>query len=260
MKRISFLTLCLIALLSLTSCLKKISNEAIKEMAAQTNSQCPMPINQIMTMREVKLDDNYFIYNYDVNETIAPIDKLEEMGEIDRDMIIINLIENEEANKLISLMKAAEKTLRFQYKGLNTGKEVVVDVKPSEVEDYDQAKINEVIREKMAKFIELTNANCPMQVDAVTYLDSVALTDDAFCYLYTIDEDKLSMDLLKENVNVLAASVQANSFGENASMSNMVNNCKRIGLTIMFQYEGSKTEDYIQLRLNLDNNTVEVLE
>lgn len=261
MKRnLSVLTICLVALLSLTSCLNKMSNAAIKEIANQTNAECPMQIDQMIILTGVKLDGNYFVYNYEVDETIAPLEKLEDMGFIDRDKIIIKLTESEDAEKLMNLLQSAGKTLRYQYRGVQSGKELTLELLPSEVLDFDKSKIDNIIKEKLMASLEETNANCPIQIDEITYLNEVEVTDNTFCYHYSIDEEKISLSLLKENVESLKAGIRANAFDENSMMYDFVNTCKRTGYSILYQYEGSISNDVFQLKLNLEDETVEMVE
>jgi len=259
-KTISLLAICMIALLSLTSCLNKLKNAALENIATEANKSCPVQLSQMITMTGVKVDGDYFVYTYDVSENIASLEQLVEMCEIDREMTIVNLAQSADTKELATVLDETGKTLRYIYKGVVSGKEIIHDIQPSEILDFDKTNIASIIKKKLVKSVEQTNANCPMLVDGMTLLTSVVMNDNFFCYNYMVDEDQISIERLSDNIETMIATIHESAFDENGSMNSLVNNCKLIGYNIIYQYEGSNTGDYIKLKLNLDDETIEVVE
>lgn len=213
-----------------------------------------MTISEFITLTKCHVEDNYVVYEYDVNEDFLTLEQLKLDDSSNRNTIMINLADQSDTREVVTELDKAAMMLRYKYNGLTTGQVTILDIQPSEVKALigDAAKRKTLLKQCVIQSAEIANETCPAVIDYLTTMTRVGMEDDCYTYHYSIDENVADMDLIIQNQDAFIESLKTNILeSTDAVIVNLVNNCKKVGFDIKYGIEGSNSGKQLIVRLDL---------
>ena len=103
----------------------------------ETNTQFPMQVDIATTAVSVSREGDVVIYHFEVNEGLLEIESLIENQETMKSELKKSLLDvlNQDASfrEIMNLLKETGKSLKYEYKGINTGKTLEIEFFNAEI-------------------------------------------------------------------------------------------------------------------------------
>lgn len=109
------------------------AKEYIDFQIALTNAQCPAQVDEITVMQSVRLEGNYWIYKYTVNEEYITMEDLEANIDMLKQNTLQTLSVDTSGKILFKNCKEAGIKLRYEYVGDQSGYSCHFDINPYEL-------------------------------------------------------------------------------------------------------------------------------
>lgn len=246
---VSAIILSIIAIAALSACSE--ASDAKKELSAQTielNSHCPQSIGMAGELVSAKYDKeaNRLTMSYMFNPQIASLDVISANKELYTDMIKLTY-SGENMSDFIGLVEKSGCSFVLEISLSGSSETVELMLSPEDIKEIQSMEVDETVMAK--KFLDFTvfttAARTPFQVDEATVLVNVSMSDSAFVYDYTIDENLMTLDQLRELSQDLKKNV-AMAFRDH-SMQAVLKNLSILDKGLVYRYTDSRGEDFVEI-------------
>ena len=185
--------------LALTACTGSNSNKSKVQMIVdETTKELPTQDN-IGEITSIKCEQNTVVLNYQTDAQSFPLAKAKENGDLIKRawrMSFFDPIDNNKTEFLNTLIAEGYGIkVCFDEEGTKLHHEISFD--NDELKTISQKPLTN--SEQLNIQIELTNAALPKQIDEVTTLVRTELNDTNMMYVFDIDENKLTIDAMKND-------------------------------------------------------------
>lgn len=107
----------------------------LESVVESTRLQTPMPVDEGMVMTDVFLDDHYFTYIYECDESVYDLNFMEENMDELKELMLVELSGSDDImiKDLSDLLKKTHYGLKYKYVGTSSGKAFSVCIEPEEL-------------------------------------------------------------------------------------------------------------------------------
>lgn len=250
-----------LALITFAACSTNNKKEESKELTAlekeieAVQDMLPIPMS-IGELTQVTYENNYVIALSEVDETQCDMDQTEaNMSFMKPQMLnMIKMSQNAEttlndAMTLMMKMVGEEKAgMKFIFKGKTTGREIVLDMTPEEI----QAAINDEIEDPVSgevldAVIENISSDIPMNCGDGMYITALEKEGDYVVMEYTFDEDMYEANAIAENVKDMKPTFLNELRDEDSSIEGLCRLIKQEGLGFKIRYKGDKSAKHYDI-------------
>ena len=110
------------------------ADEILKGIVENGNLQCPMDIENGMTMEKMSVEGNYVMYDIKIDEDMYSIDALKSnISQAKQNLLNSNLFSDPMLAKMVEYCVKADKGIAYRYTGDQTDDVCVVHIEPSEL-------------------------------------------------------------------------------------------------------------------------------
>lgn len=115
---------------------------------------------------------------------------------------------------------------------------------PHEIKDLAEGKVDPISpRDMLEIMITSTNTQCPMQIENGMIMSSVSLEGNNFVYNYSVDENLVSIEAIKQNKSAVKANIKQILSSNDMTVKQMVKICKEANTGIVYRYIGDVSGD-----------------
>ncbi len=131
MKKFLSVAVLLFSVIALTAC----SNSAkLQAGLDQANKEMPMEVAQGITINKVIDDGNNIVYQATIDDTIYPLDAIEEQKDVLKDNMK-SMLAQPDTKELFKIAGELNRGLVYQYKGTTSGDKVEIAFTPEEIRE-----------------------------------------------------------------------------------------------------------------------------
>ncbi len=167
----------------------------LKEMVRQANQMCPMSLGMLGETNSIRLEGNNVVMSGTIDENFV---KVETLSKVDPEMLKRNFLTvyrsstNSGFREILKVLIEEDAGFTIKYKGNVTGKILAIYFSPEELASVNTDGELDAEAPLMAT-IEMTNVQCPVEIDDGILMTKMALEGDYIVYYALVDEDKLSV-------------------------------------------------------------------
>ena len=242
-----------IAFVAMTLFMVSCTDVKYKTVAELVNKQCPQSLGEAGDFTGVEFEDGNLIFNFRMNEKLTNIDVLAQNPQMVKKSLENMFQDSSEGMEALKKLIEEDKIgLTFNYIGKESGKTASITLT---YEDYKETiNIKQSPEEILQDMIDITNASCPMQLEAGLKMIQIKIDGNYAIYDYDADESIISIDLLNQNIDQVKLNIVATlkqSFND-PSFSTFIKACKNANKGLGYRYIGnnSKKECLIIIELS----------
>ena len=107
----------------------------LQSIIQSTRLQLPLTYSEGMVCTRIELDSAYFTYYFDCDETLFDINEMQYSAEQNHDAVKDMLTASSDPSfvKMMNMLKATQRGLRYLYTGITSGKEAIVTIESEEL-------------------------------------------------------------------------------------------------------------------------------
>lgn len=230
--------------LAFSACQEK--GAKLKAAAEKANEDCPVSIGEAGEMTSVTSDGKTLTLTFRMNEDLLNIKQIREVPEVLRASALA-LVKNAtgDTKEMIDLLKEERAGLNIVYTGDKSGQKVSVELSYGDLAGASKAgeEQGQSPLEMLEAQIRLAKHQMPMKIEKGMSITDVNLKGIYVVYDVEVDESMYSVDALKENADAIKTEVTKNLSGNDVSMKEFVQTCKKAGKGIAYCYVGNRSGD-----------------
>lgn len=242
---ISFIAVSITMLL--TSC---STGSPLKDAVEKLQRDLPMQINDFMSMDEISYENDVLEMVYGVDEDLIDIQALKanpKMLKQNAKLVVSNA--SGDFKTVVDQLVKEGAGMRVTYIGRDSGAKVSVTLSGDELRKSSEMDADPM--ELLQAQIDVTNAQMPMQADEATVLNKLTLEGNYVYYNYTIDEDKLSISVMKQNEASMRAYLKQLIDNPDPTATTFYDACRNAGYGIAHRYVGCYSGEVCEFKFNL---------
>ena len=107
----------------------------LQSIIQSTQLQLPLTYSEGMVCTRIELDSAYFTYHFDCDENLFDINEMQYSAEQNHDAVKNMLTTSSDPSfvKMMNMLKATQRGLRYLYTGTTSGKEAIVTIESEEL-------------------------------------------------------------------------------------------------------------------------------
>lgn len=250
MKKILLATFLLLASFMFNSC--DSSKRKLKADIELANRDCPMDLGIAGEISSVEFDE-------DADEVIMTVtfrkelplkmSVLNKLKDPLKRAMLSGLAKSESSNELTQEIAKADSKMTFVMQTEDTNENIRINISKDEVKRLAQGEIDPLSPRELLEFnVTSTNAQCPMRVDEITILTKVSLEGNYFVYNYSINENAVSFEIVKQNKSVIEENIRR-GFSDPV-FKNVISVCKEANTGILYRYVGDISGNVFVIKFN----------
>lgn len=243
MRKILLVALSLFVSLFFISC--DNSKDELRKQVEQMSRQCPIDLGVVGKASSIELNEaeDEVVYTIALgNRLPMKISALNQMKSVLKRSIISNYAQNETMVTFAKVMSKADAKLSYVYESAEANESMKITLLPDELKDIADGHVTPIsTQEQLQIQVMSTNAQCPMQIDQVTIMTSIALEGKRLVYNYSIDERYISLEQLEAQEAVIKSNIKTSFISGDPTTVQFVKLLKETSCSIEYRYIGSIT-------------------
>lgn len=200
---------------------------------------CPMSMGAAGEMTSVDYENGVVTYEYDLNEQFANVEVMAKNPEMVKKTASANFSTNANMKMLLERLVAVNGQMKYVMHGKTSGAVASATMTTEELKAVLEAKPDPQAALELS--LEMANMQMPMRADPRLVIKEVKLLGDNVTYICEVDENQLSIDLMRQNVaamkNQMKNSVSMMGMADRLFMQQVV----EAGKNLAYKYVGNKT-------------------
>lgn len=215
------------------------------------NNACPMSLGDTGEFTSVEYKNGYVYFTYTMNEAYMDFDVLQDNPDLIRRNVKLFFTNPQgDVKSLLEMILKENAGLVMIYKGATSGKKVSLKFSTRELREMANSEKITAPIELLESQIETVNLQCPMKIDEGLVIKQISLEDGFIVYNVVMDEALYSIDLLKENEQMLKISLKSEAVsGNDPSVTMLVKMCKDANIGLSYKYIGNKSGEYLVIKI-----------
>ena len=244
MKRLFFfaaLSVCVGSML--VSCMSNANSE-MKKILKGIDEKCPIPFGSFGEFTSATLDGDNAVFTLSCSEEAMNLDSLQQHEDLVKTGIIQSFatLNDENVQLLMDELVKADMGITYRFIGKTTGGKLEVNVSADEIKKLKQSSAGSGDPDKLLETnIQMSNVQCPMSMGNGLVMNKVVREGDNVVYVYEVDENLISIDLLKSKEKELVAGLREevkNSVND-AAMTTFLKLCRAAHVGLGYRYVGA---------------------
>ena len=240
-----FLIMMFLSMLILNSCKSEVENSVI-----EVNKQCPIELNSTCKITALEFENGIMTIRITLDEEYTNMTALS----IHPSTLNINALHavtgsEDDVRKLYELAAKEGFSIRFVYKGNNTGKEVSVILFASQIERALNENKDAGIS-KLEAEINFANISMPLDLGGGIVMRKIEFQDNVVCGLCDVDEEQISINLLKKNINELKRVIPQELKGIPKKDKKIYEMIREGGYLFAYKYKGTTTGKEVTVKFS----------
>ncbi len=197
-KHIILFTAMTLAALATMSC----SESKLQRLVDEANADCPQSLGVMGDITSVELKDGQVVISYAVSEEYAEFDALNaaDPALVKSSTLLLFKHQNDAILSIINDLAEEKAGLTLHFTGNETGKEFILTLTPEEIAAVATSDEEEKNYEAaLQAHADLTNTQCPMEVENGVTLEQATVEDNYYVYNFTVDENVFTIEQLNTN-------------------------------------------------------------
>lgn len=240
MKNVFFAMFLVLSTMFSYSC--ESSKKELQKTIETANKECPIDLGMIGEMSSMRFDeeaDEVIITMTIRKDFPLKISALQNLKNTLKRAMLGNWARTESSIKLMKDIAKANSRFTMVMQTEVTNENIEINISKDEVKDLAEGNIDPILPRDLLEIMAVSaNAQCPMQVDEATTLSSASLEGSNFVYNYSLDENSVSIEALKQNKTVLKANIKQTLFAPDPIVKQMVDLCKEANIGLLYRYVG----------------------
>lgn len=253
-KNTFFLIVTFLTMLILNSCKSEVENNVM-----EVNKQCPIELNSTCKITALEFENGIITYRFTLDEEFNNMTALSKHPS-KLHVNALNAVTGSEGDvrELYELAAKEGFSIRFVYKGNNTGKEATVMLFASQIKRALNENIDAGIS-KLEAEINFANISMPMNLENGVVIRKIEFQDNVVCYLCDIDEEQISINLLKKNIDELKRNILLELKGMSKKDKLLFEMIREGGYLFAYKYKGTTTGKEVTLTFS-NSEIAEILQ
>ena len=248
-----FILSCLL-LFILVGCGNSESRLKLQQIVISLDKQCPIKYDYA-TCISARLIDDDMVINYIYDESIMNLDVLTKKPDFTKRFGGSMLFNESGGDELVNLLITSGCGFKAIYKGSKSQKETIVQFTNDEIKEI---RNNPQSKSDMLDWqIDISNSMLPQQVDDITELVCMEKDETSVYYVYSINEDKASMDQLKANKEELTMNLRTEltdqSNSTHSTSKPFLKLIRKTGKSLKYVYKGHKSGKSVIVEFSNDD-------
>lgn len=240
MKKMIFVIFLCFVSLTFISC--SSSKKELQTEIELVNNECPMSLGMVGTLSSFKYDNNSdeVVMTMTISKDIPlKLSALNQLKNTLKKSVLGVFAKSESCTMLMQKIANAKAKFTVVMKVEDINESIKINISKEEVLDLAEGKVDPITpRDMLEIMVASTNAQCPLQIDEMTVLSSVAIEGSNFVYNYSIDENSVSIEALEANKAALKANVKQMLSSLDPMVKEIVKVCKEANVNILYRYIG----------------------
>ncbi len=217
------------------------ADNKLKLAAEAANKKCPVSMGAVGDVESITYEDGEVVYTLAINEQLSNMQAMKENPEDMKQMVLTNFA-NPEGNQktMLDLIIDANASLRFVYKGKESGETIEMALTADEVKAAaDNTSLT--AEDKLNAEVNATNMQLPMSIDDATVLEKMVVEGNSVVYLYKIDESILNIDDMKINADDAKQNVKTSLVNGGPAVHAFLKKVLDTNRDLRYRYIGSES-------------------
>lgn len=249
MKKLIYLTVMTIMIVSMTACGGDKAESKLKQSIEEAQSDLPLDLGMLGDLTDLKYDesDKSVKMYMTLNENIMSVEAMKENSANMKKMFKLGM-SGEGPRELIKMIADAGASLSVRYKGGNSGKTLELTVSNSELQDILNTDLAEEDKNRMMLegSVANFNASCPINLGSGLVAKSASLEGNDVIYVYEADEEVLDLGMMRLNEDNIRKEL-VKQFGD-PSVKNDLSMMASAGCDVVYRYVGDTSGDMFEFR------------
>ena len=245
MKNYLLATFLMLSTMFLCSC-----DSSKKELQADIetiNKECPIDLGMICEISNMEFDEDAdevimtMTFSKEMPLNISALNKLKNTL---KRAILGNYANLESTNRLMKNIAKADAKMTIVLQTEETNESLKIKISKDEIRDLAEGNIDPISpRDLLEIMVTSTNAQCPVQIEDGMIMSSASLEGNNFVYNYSVDENLVSIEAIKQNKSAVKANIKQILSSNDMTMKQMVKICKEANTGIVYRYIGDVSGD-----------------
>lgn len=245
MKKLIFAIFLMLAFITFYSC--DSSKKKLQSGIETVNKECPIDLGMIGEISSLEFDEeaNEVIMTMTISKElplkISALNKLK--NTLKRNMLGA-WAKSESGIILMKEIAKADSKFTMVIQAEESNESLKINVSKNEIKDLAEGKVDPISpRDMLEIMITSTNTQCPMQIENGMIMSSVSLEGNNFVYNYSVDENLVSIEAIKQNKSAVKANIKQILSSNDMTVKQMVKICKEANTGIVYRYIGDVSGD-----------------
>ena len=235
MKKLIFATFLMLAFITFYSC--DSSKKKLQSGIETANKECPIDLGMIGEISSLEFDE-------ETDEVIMTMTISKELPLNIKRSMLGAWAKSESGMMLMKEIAKADSKFTMVILAEESNESLRINVSKNEIKDLAEGKVDPISpRDMLEIMITSTNAQCPMQIENGIIMSSVSLEGHNFVYNYSVDENLVSIEALKQNKSAVKANIKQILSSDDMMVKQMVKICKEANTGIVYRYIGDVSGD-----------------
>lgn len=224
----------------------------LQKIVKDTNLECPISMGTFGEVTSIELEDGNVVFNYSVNEDIVNIDFINENPDMMKHNTAMMLNNHTGGkNALFDALVEENAGLLIRYKGMSSGKIASISLSKKDIAELCNSTEETVPEEVLEAQVEMTNAQCPMQVDLGMVITHLSIEGDCVVYNVECDENYYSIETIRSNKELAKQGIKNSIDTNDPTMSMFIKICKDAEKGIAYKYIGNTSGDACIIKISI---------